>query len=156
MKRLSYFLSSLIVCIYFSEWNCTFPSKSLSDKLSAKSSLCCLHVGGESDNSKTQGFLWSRKKRNSRVDRKALLRCVMSNCGNCKNNWWILGNKIKFRFYVCFASSQYPLWSMYSSAHPSPLSPHHLCPCQSPSRAYEAAELWSAFNLPGAPLSLTP
>lgn len=162
MIHLFYFLSFAVVCTYFSKQNCTSPPKSLFDKLSVKSSLWCLHVGGESNNSKAQGLLWSRKKtKNFGVDRKALLLCVMSNCCNYKRidvdvDVGFLGVfffAFRFLLYASTtpaasahaASSPTPVCPPTPTAHPSPLSLHHLCHCQSPRRAYKVPELWSVF-----------
>lgn len=51
---------------------------------------------------------------------------------------------LKFIHDICSAISAYlPFFPTHliSSAHPSPLCPHHLCHCQSRSHAYKAAEL---------------
>lgn len=89
------------------------------------------------------------KKTNLRVDRKALLWCVMSNCCNYK-----IIDVFFFRFLLYIPMIPAAVLRaylpssparVYSSAHPSLLSLHHLCHCQSPGRAYKAAELWSAF-----------
>lgn len=70
-------LFSLILhCVHLLHY-CTFTSKTLPVKLSVKSSLCCLHVGGECKTEAHKGS-YDRGK-NLRVDRKVLLWCAMSN-----------------------------------------------------------------------------
>lgn len=132
MSHLFYFLSSSIVYICFSKWNCTFPSKSLFDKLSAKSSLCCLHVGGESDNSKTQGFLWLRKKR--KLESRQKSTAAMCHVQLLKLKKILMGFfkffPFSFRFYFCFTPPWYTRCGLPISL-PLPLVstllPIHLC-----------------------------